>query len=163
VASIDDYATARELLAPIFDIIATEGVSPVVRETVNAVQPEEEITQAALAARLKLSKGTASYRVNKALAEGFLVNTEPNPRRPKKLTRGAPLPEQQPSLPTPEDLRRRFEGSKDSRVVSTSSAQVSRASSGTATAEERLICWRCRLPILKGEYCAECAAAGGDS
>lgn len=163
VASIQDYAVARDLLAPIFDIIATEGVSPVVRETVNAVQPDEEITQAGLAARLGLSKGTASYRVNKALNEGFLVNTEPNQHRPKKIMRGAPLPEERPSLPSPEKLRQRFEGSNDSRVVSTPSPPVSPASSGTATVEEQLICWRCRVPIFEGEYCAECEAAGGDS
>jgi hypothetical protein len=58
VALVADYATARDLLAPVFDIIATEGVSDVVRQTVEAIQPDEEVTQAVLAARLGLSKGT---------------------------------------------------------------------------------------------------------
>jgi hypothetical protein len=119
VAAIADYATARDLLAPVFDIIATEGVSEVVRQTVEAIGPEEEMTQAALAARLGLSKGTASYRANKALDGGWLVNNESNPHRPKKLARGAPLPEERPSLPTPEEVQRRFEGTNDIPVVKT--------------------------------------------
>lgn len=121
LASIADYATALELLGPVFDIIATEGVSKVVRQTVEAIEPEEVISQAALAARLGLSKGTVSYRTNKALAGGWLVNNESNPHRPKKLARGAPLPEERPSLPTAELVQRRFGSSNDFSEVKTPS------------------------------------------
>jgi hypothetical protein len=49
VAALDDYATARDLLAPVFDAISTEGLSSMIRETVEAVPPDKELSQAALA------------------------------------------------------------------------------------------------------------------
>jgi hypothetical protein len=133
VASYDDYGDARELLSSVFDAISSEGVSDVVRQTVEAFGPEEVMTQAALAARLRLSKSTIGYRVNKALADGWLVNHEEKPHRPKKLARGALLPEERPSLPTPEEVRRRYEGTNDFREVKTPSPPSSQKCIGCGT------------------------------
>jgi hypothetical protein len=121
IASLADYAAARDLLAPIFDAIATEGVSDAIRETVGAILEGEEISQAALAARLNVSKGTISYRVNRALRDGWLANNESNPRKPKKLMKGAPLPELNPALPSVEAVREGFEGSNEFRPTYTPS------------------------------------------
>ena len=65
IATIDDYAQARTLLAPIFDAILSEGVTPAVRQTVEAVKLTEEVSEAELAQRLKLAKSTVHYRVQR--------------------------------------------------------------------------------------------------
>ncbi|MBI4641422.1 MAG: hypothetical protein HY731_12055 [Candidatus Tectomicrobia bacterium] len=44
-ATIEDYAHARALLAPVFDMIAVEGVTPAIRQTVEAVHPGEEVAK----------------------------------------------------------------------------------------------------------------------
>ena len=109
VATIDDYAQARTLLAPIFDTILSEGVTPAIRQTVAAVAPTEEVTEAELAQRLNLSKSTVHYRVHRALAGGWLVNNEKRERHPAKLARGVPLPEESSALPSPETVKKEFE------------------------------------------------------
>jgi hypothetical protein len=64
VATIEeDYAQARDLLAPIFDSLASEGVTPAIRETVEAVKQGEEVTEAALADRMRLAKSTVSSEI----------------------------------------------------------------------------------------------------
>jgi hypothetical protein len=104
IATLEDYRQARELLAPIFDSVAAEGITPAVRSTVEAVQPDEELTETALAQRLKVSKSTANYRVKRAFAGGWLVNHETRKNYPAKLAKGAPLPEVKSVLPTPADI-----------------------------------------------------------
>ena len=56
-ATIEDYLIARQLLESAFDAVAGESVTPVVRATVEAVKAGEEISETALAQRLKLSIG----------------------------------------------------------------------------------------------------------
>jgi hypothetical protein len=104
IATIEDYKHARELLAPIFDGIAAEGVTAAIRQTVEEVQPTEEVSEAELARRLQVSKSTVHYRVGRALSGGWLVNNESRKGYPAKLARGAPLPEVKSVLPTPEDI-----------------------------------------------------------
>ena len=45
MATIEDYAIARELVSPVFDTLAAEGVTPAVRETVEAVREDEEVSE----------------------------------------------------------------------------------------------------------------------
>src|SRR5262245_60659061 len=113
VATINDYAQARTLLAPIFDTILSEGVTPTIRQTVVAVAPTEEVTEAELALRLNLSKSTVHYRVHRALAGGWLVNNEKRERHPAKLARGVPLPEESSALPSLEAVKKELEGSNN--------------------------------------------------
>ncbi len=108
-ATLDDYATARELLAPVFDQIAAEGVTPAVRQTVEAVKPGEEVSATVLAQRLGLSKSATTYRVARALEGGWLVNTEQRKGQPYKLALGAPMPEAASALPTVERVRSVYE------------------------------------------------------
>src|SRR5439155_4607974 len=114
IATIEDYAEARKLLATVFDTIASEGVTPAVRETVEAVQPDEEVSAADLARRLSRSKATISYRVGRALKDGWLVNREPRKGHAARLARGAPLPEMVTALPKPDRVREAFECSSRS-------------------------------------------------
>ncbi|MBY0279124.1 hypothetical protein K2Z84_27640 [Candidatus Binatia bacterium] len=106
IATVDDYAVARGLLLPIFTAVATEGVTEVIRETVNAV-PSGGATLSELARALKLAKSTVDYRVTQAVARGFLTKDEAT----KRLGRGEPLPDRVEALPDPEDVRRVYERS----------------------------------------------------
>lgn len=113
-ATIADYALARELLAPIFDTIAAEGVTAAVRETVEAVKDGEEISEAELVRRLGLSKAAVSYRVKRAVLGSWLVNHEQRKGHPARLTRGALLPERTTALPAPGQEWEAFERSHHS-------------------------------------------------
>jgi hypothetical protein len=110
ISMLEDYRQARELLAPIFESIAAEGLTPAIRQTVQKVKPEEEVSAAVLAQRLELSKATVSYRVRRAITGGWLVNNEPRPGHPAKLALGAPLPDASTVLPSPEMIQAVFEG-----------------------------------------------------
>jgi MarR family len=111
VATLEDYRLARELLAPIFEGIAAEGLTPAIRQTVEKVKPGEEVSLADLAQRLGLAKATVSYRVKRAIAGGWLVNNEPRQGHPAKLELGAPLPDSTMVLPDAQVVQEVFERS----------------------------------------------------
>jgi DNA-binding MarR family transcriptional regulator len=117
VATLEDYVIARDLLAPIFDSIAAEGITPAIRETVEAVKAEEEINEAELARRLKLKKATVSWRVKRCIEGGWLVNRETRKGHAARVARGTPLPEELSALPKPERLREVFEGTSEKQDV----------------------------------------------
>ena len=75
-------------------------------EAVQALLGEsgEGVTSAKVARHLQLDKSATSRRVRVALNGGYLTNLESNPRRPKKLVVGDPLPADQDLLPTVERL-----------------------------------------------------------
>jgi hypothetical protein len=104
-ATFADYDAARALLGPMFDAVVAEGCTPAIRATVAAVKPGEELSAAALGLRLGLSRSTVSWRVEKAIAGGWLVNNEAQKGRPARLALGAPLPEDESALPTVDRLR----------------------------------------------------------
>jgi hypothetical protein len=115
IATIDDYAEARRLLETIFDTIVTQGVTTIVRQTVETVRTDEEVTEAELATRLGLAKSTVSYRVRKAVAGGWLENRETRRGRPARLARGTPLPEPLTALPVATRVRELFDHSDGRR------------------------------------------------
>jgi hypothetical protein len=108
-ATIEDYARARDLLATVFDAVVTAGLTPVIRQTVEAVGADEEVSAAMLTTRLSVSKSTCSYRVTRAVQGGWLVNREVRKGHPARLAQGAPLPDAVSALPTVEALRQVFE------------------------------------------------------
>ena len=110
-ATLEDYAMARDLLSPVFDALAADTVTPVIRATVEAVNDEEEISATELARRLGLSKSTISYRVSRVLEGGWLVNRETRKGQISRLARGAELPEVVNALPTVAQVRGKFDGS----------------------------------------------------
>jgi hypothetical protein len=114
-STLEDYEVARDLLAPLFDVIAAEGVTPAVRKSVAAVRPGEELSAAALARRLGIAKSSATYRIKRALDGGWLVNNEKRPTAPYRLALGAPLPEETSALPTVDRVRDLYECTNASR------------------------------------------------
>jgi DNA-binding Lrp family transcriptional regulator len=86
-----------------------------VRQTVEAVGDGEVLSQVQLAERLRLARGTVSWRVKRALEGGWLVNHESRDGYPHQLALGAPLPEDVPALPLPERVGEVFECSNRSR------------------------------------------------
>ena len=111
IATLDDYAVVRDLVA---DTIA-EGVgatvSAAVRETmkaVSALQSEDEAGQGvparAIAERLKLDKSNVSRRLRVAADDGYLRNLEDKRGKPGRWVTGDPLPETTNLLPTAAQL-----------------------------------------------------------
>jgi hypothetical protein len=103
-ATADDYQVAKYLLDPLFDALAQDQITPAVRETVLAVDPDEEVSEASLAQRLQLSRATISWRVKRALAGGWLLNRETRRGHAARLARGAHLPEKVEALPSVEQV-----------------------------------------------------------
>jgi hypothetical protein len=101
IATIADYTKAKELLAPIFDTIVAQGVTPAIRETVEAIKPDEEVSEADLVSRLDRSKGAISYRCRRGIEDGWIVNRETRKGYPARLARGADLPDVAEALPDP--------------------------------------------------------------
>lgn len=109
IATIEDYAAVRALVA---DLVA-EGVgatvSPEVRETVVKVaqllsEEQQEVSNTELQKALKLDKSTISRRVRGALDAGFLKNLEERRGRQARLVLGDPLPVNSDVLPSVEEL-----------------------------------------------------------
>jgi hypothetical protein len=113
IATIDDYDVARRLLAPIFDSLAAEAVTPAVRQTVETIQSDEEVSEGELARRLGLAKSTVSYRVRRALRGGWILNRETRQGHTARLARGAALPQAMSALPSVEELQQVFDGSNE--------------------------------------------------
>jgi hypothetical protein len=105
VATFDDYEVVRELVLELFSDGVQASVPDVVRETVEAF-PEgpKYMSQAELAEKLHLDKGTISRRVAHAIELGYLENDETRRGRPARLRRGAPLPKDVVLLPPSEAL-----------------------------------------------------------
>ncbi len=109
LATIDDYADARDLLAGHFARTSADGLTRAVRETVLAVKPGEQLTISELQARLGLkSVASAHERVRKAIKGGWLLNRQTRRSQPAIIVRGAPLPDEGSILPTVEQLEERF-------------------------------------------------------
>jgi hypothetical protein len=108
IATIDDYAAVREIVA---DLVA-EGIEATVpetvRETVHAVETlaaeGEGVSVARLAETLKLDKSATSRRWQAARARGYLNNLEKQRGRPAQIVVSDPLPEDVDVLPTPDRL-----------------------------------------------------------
>jgi len=113
VATLDDYAVVRDLIAELVAEGVDATVNPTVRETVRAVdrltkdkdEDEKYVGLKALATELKLDKASASRRVKAAREAGYLVNLEDSKGKAAKLAIGEPLPADLVILPTPADLR----------------------------------------------------------
>jgi hypothetical protein len=121
IATINDYATVRELVADLIADGSGATVPATVRETVHAVMELAheagtsnvrlvaeyqtqiaEVTVNQVAQHLRLDKSTALRRIRVAIHAGFLKNLESRPNRPARLTSGDPMPEDVEILPSPE-------------------------------------------------------------
>jgi hypothetical protein len=113
IATIEDYAVVRELVADLVSEGVDATVSKTVRETVDAVahltQDEDHVGLKAVAKYLNLDKASASRRAKAAREAGYLVNLEDTKGKPAKLALGESLPADLTILPTVEDLRREWD------------------------------------------------------
>ena len=109
IATLEDYATVRALVA---DLVA-EGIEATVpatvRETVEVLgrlyaDDSEPVTVLKLAGELKLDKSAAWRRVRTAIDRGYAKNLEERKGRPARLVPGDPLPDDLEVLPTVERL-----------------------------------------------------------
>jgi Domain of unknown function (DUF3854) len=107
IATLDDYAVVRELVA---DAIA-EGVgttvSATVRETVlavGAIPAVEGVMVRAIADKLRLDKSNASRRLRMAADGGYVRNLEDKRGKPGRWIIGDPLPDSVDLLPDPAQL-----------------------------------------------------------
>jgi hypothetical protein len=110
VATVDDYAVVRELVA---DLIA-EGVDATVSATVSATvaavqklvddQDGDSVSLGPIAKELKLDKSAASRRVRIAINKGFVKNLEDRRGKPGRYVMGDPMPEDVGVLPTAEEV-----------------------------------------------------------
>jgi hypothetical protein len=117
VATIEDYAVVRDLVADLISEGAETTVPAIVRETVGVVQrllddptKKDQVTIKAVADELKLDKQPAYRRVRMALDEGYLKNLEDRKGRPARLVLGDPMPDDVEILPNPERLREAIGG-----------------------------------------------------
>jgi hypothetical protein len=126
LATIEDYAAVRELVADLVSEGIEATVPATVRETVEAVKglrensKGEPVTVAEVTRELKLDRSAVSRRVRNAKDRGYLRDLEENPRKPSRLVPGDDLPDDSEILPKPEDV---FAGMQE-RVAS--SARVDR-------------------------------------
>lgn len=105
VATLEDYRAVYTLVAPLYEALASGGVTPAVREAVEVVadlcagDPERTVSVAELARSLHVDKASASRRATRAIRLGYLVNLETRRGYPARLRPGEPLPERIPALP----------------------------------------------------------------
>jgi hypothetical protein len=112
VATLEDYALVRWLLGPMFEVAVTDGLTSVIRETVEAILVDETgVSQADLGKRLQqlhgepLARSTINARVDTAIQRGFLINDEWRAGKPSRLRRGESLPHADTSLPSVEAVQ----------------------------------------------------------
>ncbi len=113
VATLEDYAVVRDLIA---DVVA-EGIGATipedVRETVAAVETalslnvlEETVKRADVEPHLGLDTRAAGRRLAQAVDAGFVVNTNPGRGKTAQYKLGAAIPDDVDVLPTAEALNR---------------------------------------------------------
>jgi hypothetical protein len=111
IATVEDYAVVRELVADLISEGVEATVPKNVRETVEAVKRLTNashgapVTMVQVARELKLDKNATYQRVQRALEGGYLKNLEERQGRPYQLVLGDPMPEDQPILPEPKRLQ----------------------------------------------------------
>lgn len=110
VATLEDYANVRALVADLVSEGIEATVSATVRETIGSLkrlhaEESEPVTIATLARELELDKSAAWRRVRTAMDRGYLKNLEDRKGRPARLVPGDALPDDIEILPSPERLQ----------------------------------------------------------
>jgi hypothetical protein len=109
VATLEDYAVVRDLVADLVSEGVEATVPATMRETVEKLallyaDDSEPVTIVKLAGELELDKSSTWRRVRAAIDRGYLKNLEDRKGRPAQLVPGEPLPDDLEVLPTVERL-----------------------------------------------------------
>jgi hypothetical protein len=109
VATVQDYAVVRALVADLFSEGIEATVPATVRETVDALVTlkKDELSLGELAAKLALDKSVTSRRLRQATELGYLVNRETRRGRPARIVLGG-RPWSRISIPVPRARRGGF-------------------------------------------------------
>jgi hypothetical protein len=102
VATLEDYAAVRDLVADLVSEGIEATVPATVRETVEAVarlHTEQPVSLTQLAQELKLDKSAALRRARTAIDRGYLKNLEDRRGRPARLVPADSLPDDLEILP----------------------------------------------------------------
>ena len=105
VATLEDYASVRELVADLVAEGVEATVAPAVRETVEVVRSlakEAGATAKAVGEQVGIDKNSAWRRCRKAESQGYLINLEDKKGKPGRYVLGDPMPEDVDILPLPE-------------------------------------------------------------
>jgi hypothetical protein len=108
VATIEDYAVVRELVANLVAEGVDATVSATVRATVETVRKLVDgetgagVSLGPIAEELKLDKSAASRRLRTAIGKGFVKNLEDRRGKPGRYVLGDPMPDDVVVLPEPE-------------------------------------------------------------
>jgi hypothetical protein len=104
IATVDDYAVVRELVADLVAHGVGVSIPETVRQTVDAVRAANTpfgLPLPRIAEALKLDKSTASRRVKRAIEMGYLRNEETGFGHPARIVIADALPEEVEVLPPP--------------------------------------------------------------
>jgi len=104
VATLDDYAAVRDLIADLMSEGVGASVPRTVRETVEAVRAlgdKQGHSISKIGGRMGLHKTTAGARVAAAIEGGYLANLENKPGLPARIMLGDPMPDEIEVLPQP--------------------------------------------------------------
>lgn len=112
VATVEDYAVVRDLVADLIADGVGTTVSSATRETIMAVselrsQHGNAVSNKQVAARLGIDPASASRRLRVAADKGYLRNLETRQGVSARWELGEPLPEDRNLLPSPEVLSNR--------------------------------------------------------
>jgi hypothetical protein len=130
IATLLDYQIVYDLVSTIINEEVEKSVSSVIRETVAVVKQllpddssdddDEDVPKKAhetvfvdlptLAEKLHLDRSTTSRRVNKAIDLEFLINIETRKGQRARIILGRDIPENRSVLPSPDELRNKYEG-----------------------------------------------------
>ncbi len=108
IATLDDYAVVRELVAGAIAEGVGQTVPDTVRETVDAVEAlasKEGVMVRAIAERLRLDRSNVARRLLMAADGGYLRNLEDKRGKPGRWVIGDPLPDSVDLLPDPSHMR----------------------------------------------------------
>lgn len=109
IATIDDYAVVRKLLADIVSEGIEISVPETVTETVEAVDKlaigDKEVTIRQLADELELDTSAVRRRAYNAISLGYIKNKEERRNRPMRLVMGEDLPSAREILPSVDKLQ----------------------------------------------------------
>jgi Domain of unknown function (DUF3854) len=110
IATIEDYAAVRDLVADVLAEGVGSSVPNTIRETVGVVERlgeayEQGVPASAVAKALDLDKSAAWRRLKAASDRDYIENLEDRRGRPGRWVIGDSLPEDVPILPNPEALQ----------------------------------------------------------
>jgi hypothetical protein len=111
VATIADYLLVRDLIGDVIAEGVDAGVSPAIRETVEAVRSllddgRDHVTPRQLEQELGVGRSATYDRIRRALQGGWLANTAGKDERGMRLVIGTPLPGDDEYLPTVDEVVR---------------------------------------------------------